>query len=146
MSIQTEWRGIIPSGDTLPRVPVKIWHLSHKLQPLQCADKLVLPEDIQGQGRQGRAGAGRGRVTEVAGLGWAWLQHRREPSAAHCEDDEAAAEQSRTSRRGRNTAALQHCSTHAAPSSRSWAPTLATDHVDQGEARQGDLLVKWKGF
>ena len=113
MSIQTEWRGIIPSGDTLPRVPVKIWHLSHKLQPLQCADKLVLPEDIQGQGRQGRAGAGRGRVTEVAGLGWAWLQHRREPSAAHCEDDEAAAEQSRTSRRGRNTAALQHCSTAA---------------------------------
>ena len=63
-------------------------------------------------GRAG-AGAGRGRVTEVAGLGWAWLQHRREPSAAHCEDDEAAVVPRTRAAPAAGAATLQHCSTAA---------------------------------
>ena len=56
-----------------PPVCLKIWHLSHKLQPLKCGDKLVLPEDIQGQ-----AGAEPRILLAEAGCGGAaWGRPRR---------------------------------------------------------------------
>ena len=64
----------------------KIWHLSHKLQPLKCADKLVLPEDIQGQAGAseweplcswGRVRRGRGRLRPSSSCSlsrWSWAR------------------------------------------------------------------------
>ena len=79
-----------PYNHTPPPVCPKIWHLSHKLQPLKCADKLVLPEDIQGQAgasepeplllRPGEAGPG---PHEAQLRLWLWLR----AAAAHCQDD-----------------------------------------------------------